>query len=87
MYKTALLDGNIQIKKRSMITQMLNLPSSSFRYISRNTSQIFNTIYSEKFIYEAKIYLFVEWKYLALILSEEISDEMYWKRFVQIGAR
>ena len=88
IYKVSFLDGYIQIQKRSTINLMFKR-SHSFGYISQihlpNSSPLF-------IAQKLSMKTLVLHQCLALILSEEISDEMYSslykykKRFTQNGA-
>ena len=88
IYKVSFLDGYIQIQKRSTINLMFKR-SHSFGYISQihlpNSSPLF-------IAQKLSMKTLVLHQCLALILSEEISDEMYSslyeykKRFAQNGA-
>ena len=74
MYKCALPNSYIQIQKRSMITLMFNLKLKFFGYIL----QIDLSNSPPSFIRQRlSVKCIAEWKYLALILSEEIRDVMY----------
>ena len=74
IHKGSHLDGYIQSQKHIMMTLMFNLKFKLlWTYITNRSSKFSIIIYSKKIIKKR----FGEWKCLALILSEEISDDMY----------